>query len=112
MERALDRGVQVSLLVDGFGAYVPDEYFDAARRQGAGLVPIPSDFRPPLPHPQSPEAGAGRRADRVLIGGFNIEDSYFGPVEEGAWRDLGLLVEGPAAARLVPYYDELLRLGR
>ena len=46
--------------------------------------------------------------DRVLIGGFNIEDSYFGTAEEGAWRDLGLLVEGPAAARLAPYYDELI----
>jgi len=43
-----------------------------------------------------------------MIGGFNIEDSYFGTVEEGAWRDLGLLVEGPAAARLAPYYDELI----
>ena len=30
----------------------------------------------------------------MLIGGFNIEDSYFGTVEDGAWRDLGLLVEG------------------
>ena len=44
----------------------------------------------------------------MLIGGFNIEDSYFGTVEEGAWRDLGLLVEGPAVARLAPYYDELI----
>ncbi len=27
MERALDRGVAVSLLIDGFGAYTPDQYF-------------------------------------------------------------------------------------
>ncbi|MBA3730064.1 MAG: phosphatidylserine/phosphatidylglycerophosphate/cardiolipin synthase family protein, partial [Sphingomonas sp.] len=25
-----------------------------------------------------------------------------------AWRDLGLMLEGPAAARLAPYFDELL----
>ena len=47
----------------------------------------------------------------MLIGGFNVEDGYFGTVEEGAWRDIGLLVEGPAAARLVPYYDDADGLG-
>ena len=51
------------------------------------------------------------RASGVLIGGFNIEDDYFRTIDEGGWRDLGLLVEGPAAARLVPYYDALHRLG-
>src|SRR5699024_1247169 len=47
--------------------------------------------------------------ERVLIGGFNIEASYFGTAEQDAWRDLGLLVEGPAAARLVGYFDALSR---
>jgi cardiolipin synthase len=47
-------------------------------------------------------------ASRILIGGFNIEDSYFGTVADGAWRDVGLLVEGPAAARVAPYYDALM----
>src|SRR4029450_8717099 len=27
MRRAIDRGVKVSLLVDGFGAHVPEDYF-------------------------------------------------------------------------------------
>ena len=43
----------------------------------------------------------------MLIGGFNIADDYFGTAEDGAWRDLGLMVEGEAAARLAPYFDEL-----
>ena len=107
MARALARGVAVSLLVDGFGAYTPDQYFTPLVERGLTYC----RFHPTL----------GRRylirchqklalADdaRVLTGGFNIEDSYFGTIEEGAWRDLGLLVEGPAAARLVPYYDELM----
>ena len=46
-----------------------------------------------------------RRA--IIIGGFNIEDDYFGTAAEQAWRDLGLLVEGPAAARLAGYFDAL-----
>jgi cardiolipin synthase len=45
----------------------------------------------------------------VLIGGFNIENDYFGSIQDGAWRDLGLLVDGPAAGRLASYYDELFR---
>jgi cardiolipin synthase len=105
--RALDRGVAVSLLIDGFGAYTPDQYFTPLVERGLTYC----RFHPTL----------GRRYlirchqklaladnDKVLIGGFNIEDSYFGTVEEGAWRDLGLLVEGPAAGRLAPYYDELI----
>jgi cardiolipin synthase len=44
----------------------------------------------------------------VIIGGFNVADSYFAPVGDGGWRDIGLLVEGPAAARLMPYYDALM----
>ena len=46
-----------------------------------------------------------------MIGGFNVEDDYFGRSRTGAWRDIGLMVEGPAAARLAPYYDAADRLG-
>ncbi|QDP19407.1 phospholipase D-like domain-containing protein [Sphingomonas xanthus] len=107
MGRALDRGVAVSLIVDGFGAYFPEGFF--AELQAKGLTYC--RFHPTL----------GRRylirchqklalADdqKVLIGGFNIEDSYFAPEEEGGWRDLGLVVEGPAAGRLADYYDALM----
>ena len=111
MRRALARGVSVSLLVDGFGAHVRDDYFTPLIDQGLTYC----RFHPTL----------GRRylirchqklaladENRVLIGGFNVEDSYFGTVEEGAWRDLGLMVEGSAAARLAPYYDELMDWSR
>jgi len=45
----------------------------------------------------------------VLIGGFNITDDYFGTVAQGAWRDLGLLVEGPSVACLDDYFEALFR---
>lgn len=107
MQRALDRGVAVSLMVDGFGAHTPDQYFTPLIEKGLTYC----RFHPTLGrrylircHQKLALADEGR----VLIGGFNIEDSYFGTIEEGAWRDLGLLLEGPAAARLAPYYDELI----
>ena len=77
------RGVEVSLLVDGFGAS------DAAR---------PSSRRSPRPARASAascRAGAGAiccattrswrspTAGKVIIGGFNISNDYFGTIEAG-----------------------------
>ena len=105
--RASERGVNVSLLVDGFGAANATEAFFKP------LVDSDARFCRFVPR-------YGRRyllrnhqklalADgaRVLIGGFNIKDEYFGTAEENAWRDLGLLVEGPSTACLVDYFDDL-----
>jgi cardiolipin synthase len=48
---------------------------------------------------------------RALIGGFNVADAYFADFDAGggvtAWRDLGLRIEGSAAARLSGYFDAL-----
>ena len=46
-------------------------------------------------------------ASRVIVGGFNVSDSYFGSVEDGAWRDLGLLVEGDSVSCPAAYFDDL-----
>ena len=106
MERALDRGVAVSLLVDSFGAYTPDQYFTALIAKGLTYGRFHPTFgRRYLIRNHQKLAMADERL--ILIGGFNIEDSYFGTIEDGAWRDLGLLVEGPAVARIAPYYDAL-----
>ena len=48
---------------------------------------------------------------RVIIGGFNISDDYFGTIEQGAWRDLGLMVEGPSVALPGPLFRRPVRLG-
>ncbi len=105
---ASERGVKVSMLVDGFGC------------EDVG----PAFFRPLL------DAGCrfcrfeprwGRRyflrnhqklaladADVALTGGFNISDDYF-DLAAGAWRDLGLRVEGPSVQCLASYFDHLFR---
>ena len=108
MGRALDRGVQVSLLVDGFGLKAAEDYFNPLIAKGL----IFCKFHPTFGRRyliRNHQKMALADASVVLTGGFNVEDSYFGTVEEGAWRDLGLLVDGPAAGRLVSYYDALLR---
>jgi cardiolipin synthase len=109
---AIDRGVDVSLLVDGFGSgHTPETYFKQLSERGAKFCRFnPSYGRRYVlrNHQKLALADAETDAARILIGGFNIEDSYFGTVGEGAWRDVGLLVEGEAAARPGDYYDALM----
>ena len=107
IDRALDRGTQVSLLVDGFGLNASEDYFSPLVAKGLVFCQFHPTFgRRYLIRNHQKMALADEKV--VLIGGFNVEDSYFGTVAEGAWRDLGLLVEGTAAGRLVPYYDKLI----
>lgn len=110
--RAIDRGVAVALLVDGFGSSAtPDGYFSEIANSSAHFCRFnPSYGRRYLlrNHQKLVVADGETKRGRALIGGFNIADDYFGEVEAGAWRDIGLIVEGPAAARLVAYYDKLI----
>ena len=107
---AAARGVHVSLIVDGLGseAAASNGFFDGFQESGVELCRfVPRWGRRYLLRNHQKLALADE--ERVIIGGFNIEDAYFGTIEEGAWRDLGLLVEGAAAARLVGYFDALAR---
>ena len=110
--RALDRGVEVSLLVDGFGSSdTPDDYFADLPKKGTRFCRFnPTYGRRYLlrNHQKLALADAESDAAKVMVGGFNIADDYFETVAQGAWRDVGLLVEGPAAARLAPYFDKLI----
>lgn len=103
---ACARGVRVDILVDGFGSAVDDGFF-------RGLIDSHCSFC-------RFEPKWGRRyllrnhqklllADgcRVICGGFNIADEYFGDIASGAWRDLGIRIEGPAVAPLSAYFDDL-----
>lgn len=110
--RAIDRGVTVALLIDGFGSSAtPDDYFVDLSRAGAKFCRFnPSFGRRYLlrNHQKLALADGDTDKGRAMIGGFNVADDYFGEVAAGAWRDVGLIVEGPAAARLAPYFDQLI----
>ena len=104
---AAGRGVTVALLVDGFGAANATEaFFQPLIDAGCRFCRfVPRFGRRYLLRNHQKLALADER--RVIIGGFNIADEYFGTIESGAWRDLGLLVEGRGAAGLAPYFDDL-----
>lgn len=112
MLAAVKRGVKVSLLIDGFGSSAtPADYFDDLRAAGVRFCSFnPSYGRRYLLRNHQKMALADGETERsaIMIGGFNIADDYFPETPESGWRDVGLLVEGPAAGRLAPYYDKLI----
>jgi cardiolipin synthase len=78
MERAIDRGVAVSLLIDGFGAFVRDEYFTPLTEKGLRYCRFNPTFgrRYLIRCHQKMTLVDDRRA---MIGGFNVEQDYFAP---------------------------------
>jgi cardiolipin synthase len=103
---ACERGVSVSLIIDGFGSDPDDAFLQPLRDACVDICRfLPRYGRRFLLRNHQKLCIADE--SRLVIGGFNIEDAYFaGPTENG-WRDLGLIVEGPAAGRLVGYFDAL-----
>lgn len=103
---ACRRGVRVSLLVDGFGSTGNAEFWQPLIDADIGFCRFSPKYgrRYLLRNHQKLALADGCR---VIIGGFNISDEYFGTVESGAWRDLGLQVEGESVACLVRYFDDL-----
>jgi cardiolipin synthase len=114
---AAGRGVTVKLVVDGFGTagFADDDFFQPVRDAGIELCRFtPRYGRRYLLRNHQKIALADGDGDgdgaRVIVGGFNVEAHYFGDgADPERWRDLGLLVEGPAAGRLTRYFDELVR---
>lgn len=109
---ALARGVRVSMIIDGFGSSdASDAFLAPLRAAGADLCRfIPSLGRRYLLRNHQKLALADEKS--VIIGGFNVSCDYFGTTADQAWRDLGIALEGPAAARLVGYFDGLMRWAR
>ncbi len=103
---ACRRGVEVNLLIDGFGSAAGEDFFRPLTEAGCGFCRFSPKFgrRYLLRNHQKLALADGTR---VIIGGFNISDDYFGTVEAGAWRDLGLEVEGDSVGCLAGYFDKL-----
>lgn len=105
---AARRGVEVKLLVDGFGSGATPEFF-AAIDQAGGRHCV---FNPSY----------GRRyfvrdhqklilidGSTAIIGGANIDDTYLEDQGPEHWRDLWLRIDGPEVAMPVRYFDSIFR---
>ena len=106
---ALARGVAVTLMVDGFGSgKTPDSFFAPLIDAGAhfGRFGTRRSTRYLIRNHQKMAIADDQR---LMIGGFNIEDGYFGIPADDCWRDLGLLLEGPQAEAMARWYGQLWR---
>ena len=109
---AANRGVAVRLIVDGFGSDTTgdDNFLAPLKEAGVDVCAfIPRFGRRYLLRNHQKLALADEK--HALVGGFNVADAYFADCDSGggetAWRDLGLKIDGPAAAHLTGYFDTL-----
>jgi len=103
---AVARGVSVTLIIDGFGAAAADEFFSPLVEAGGTFQRFSAKWsrRYLIRNHQKIVLVDGRAA---MLGGFNIENTYFEPPERGGWHDLGLVIEGPVVERLGRWFDRL-----
>ncbi len=103
-----ERGVRVSVLVDGLGANeLPDDFWDPLLKAGASVVVFnPLELR-----------RLGIRDHRKLVviderlawvGGINVADEYTGDGVTHGWADCGFLLTGAPAGQLAREFDAML----
>nr|WP_294171028.1 phosphatidylserine/phosphatidylglycerophosphate/cardiolipin synthase family protein [uncultured Sphingomonas sp.] len=108
LTEAAARGVAVKLVVDGFGSNVTPAFFEGLRDHGGEAC---------LFHPRYGRRYLLRNHQklvvvddaRAIIGGANINKEYLSDGRPEDWRDLWLLVEGPAVPPAGRYFDAVHR---
>ncbi|MBU1755397.1 MAG: phosphatidylserine/phosphatidylglycerophosphate/cardiolipin synthase family protein [Alphaproteobacteria bacterium] len=104
---AARRGVEVTLVVDSFGADLSEAFLEPFRTAGGRYQCFGARWsqRYLIRNHQKMVIADDARA---MFGGFNIQDDYFAPPEENGWNDLGITLEGSAVAGLVEWFDRLV----
>ena len=107
IEAAL-RGVEVKLLIDGFGSAAPASFFAALDEAGGEICLFnPAYGRRYLLRNHQKLAIADDRI--AILGGANIDDSYMEDRGAAHWRDLWLRIEGSEVLPASRYFDSLFR---
>jgi cardiolipin synthase len=103
---AARRGVDVRVIVDGFGALAEETFFAPLIEAGGSFCRFAPRWsrRYLIRNHQKIVVADGKRA---MLGGFNVENSYFVPSAENSWNDLAFTVEGPVVARIAAWFAEL-----
>ncbi|MEC3948399.1 phospholipase D-like domain-containing protein, partial [Sphingobium sp. HWE2-09] len=105
------RGVAVTLMVDGFGSSRTDDAFFAPLVEAGGHFARFGTGRSTRYLIRNHQKMAIADDKRLMIGGFNIEDGYFGIPADDHWRDIGLLIIGEQVEAMTRWYGQLWRWG-
>jgi cardiolipin synthase len=105
---AARRGVAVKLLIDGFGSAAQPKFFTQLDDSGAEYCVFNPSYgrRYLLRNHQKLVIADGRTA---IIGGANVDDTYFSDEGQRHWRDLWLSIDGPTVSCASDYFDALFR---
>jgi len=106
--RAARRGVDVRLLLDGFGSAATPAFLQPIADAGGSFILFHPHIgrRYLLRNHQKMVVVDDRRA---LIGGANIDRHYLSDHVDGHWRDLWLLLDGAAVKPAGKYFDAIYR---
>jgi cardiolipin synthase len=102
------RGVEVKLLIDGFGSSAGPSFFRTLDESGGEICVFnPAYGRRYLLRNHQKLAIADDCV--ALLGGANIDDTYMEDRGAAHWRDLWLRIEGPEVCCAGKYFDSLFR---
>jgi cardiolipin synthase len=105
---AARRGVEVKLMIDGFGSSARPDFFKSLEEAAAEhCVFNPSYGRRYLLRNHQKLVIIDDRT--VMLGGANIDETYLTDSGPRHWRDLWLRLDGPEAAVPSHYFDTLFR---
>lgn len=104
--KAAQRGVKVHLILDGFGAEVDQAFFQPMCDAGGTFSCFSARWTQRYLIRNHQKIVIADKA-KAMIGGFNVEDSYFAPPAENGWNDLGVTVVGSAVDELSRWFDEI-----
>jgi cardiolipin synthase len=108
LDAAACRGVDVKLLIDGFGSTASHPFLEVLKRSGGDYCVFnPAYGRKYLIRNHQKIIVADGRV--ALIGGANIDETYLTDSGPEHWRDLWLRIEGSEAATASRYCDALFR---
>jgi cardiolipin synthase len=104
--------VAVTVVLDGFGATVGEQFFAPLVAAGGCFCCFQPrwNVRYLIRNHQKIAVADERRA---MLGGFNVADAYFAPsTDPRGWTDLAFTVEGPVVGRITGWFDALARWSR
>jgi cardiolipin synthase len=108
LDAAACRGVDVKLLIDGFGSAAPHPFLEVLKRSGGDYCVFnPAYGRRYLVRNHQKIIVADERV--AIIGGANIDETYLTDSGPEHWRDLWLRIEGPEGAVASRYCEALFR---
>jgi cardiolipin synthase len=104
--QAAKRGVEVTVILDGFGAEADADFLAPLVDAGGTYHRFLARWsrRYLIRNHQKMVIVDGEAA---MLGGFNIEDSYFVRSAENSWNDLAVTVRGDVVGRIEAWFAEL-----